>query len=135
MATAYFINASPTDVKVTLNTGDQNKLNPMSVAGDGKSVSAPAWGADIQSLPAQDKFGGGGNNNELLYVSEQSGITRRYNITSTVSTVLDLFFFLFEDSIVGEDQTGSSSGITIELKETVSTAVLAARSRKPGYDR
>jgi hypothetical protein len=118
MATAYFVNGSPTDVKVTLNGGDQNKLDPISVSGDGKAVSGPAWGASIKAFPSSDVFGGDNSNNEVLFHSEQRQKTRRYRITSDVSTVLDLYFFMFEDSIVGEDQTGDSSKITIELVES-----------------
>mmetsp|Transcript_22455 Transcript_22455/g.36274 ORF Transcript_22455/g.36274 Transcript_22455/m.36274 type:complete len:122 (-) Transcript_22455:395-760(-) len=115
MAKAYFINASPTDVKVTLNTGAQNPLAPVSVNSDGTAVSGPAWAAQIEARPSADVFGGDTHENELLFVSEQKAKTRRYQITSKVSTVLDLYFFMFEDTIVGEDLTGDSSGITITL--------------------
>jgi hypothetical protein len=119
MAKAYFINSTPTNVKVILNGGDQQKLAPVSVASGGAAVNAPAWGALISSFVNPNVFSGDGKDNELLYSSEQSGKTRRYAISSTVSTVLDLYFFMFEDSIVGEDQTGSSKGITITLSTTL----------------
>lgn len=119
MAKAYFINGTPTNVKIILNQGTQNSLNPMSVAPDGKSVSGPAWAAEIKSTKGQNVFGGNNDDNELLYSSEQSGKTARYSIKSSVSTVLDLYFFMFEDTIVGEDQTGDSSKITIKRIETL----------------
>jgi hypothetical protein len=117
MANAYFINGTPTEVKIVLNSGDQNKLEPISVASSQDSISAPAWAASISAFPAPNVFAGGPDAqvNELTYSSTQSGKTRRYNITSTVSNTLDLYFFMFEDSIQGEDQTGSSAGITITL--------------------
>jgi hypothetical protein len=116
MATAYFINGTPTTVKITLNGGDQRSLLSISVAQDKKSVTGPAWGAVIAANKAPDIFGSdnaGSVENEFLFSSSQSGITRRYRIVSTVSNVLDLYFFMFEDTIIGEDQTGSSKQITI----------------------
>ncbi|CAA0081668.1 Uncharacterised protein [BD1-7 clade bacterium] len=119
MATAYFINATPTKTKVQLNTGNLNSLAPMSVDSSSEAVSAPAWGADIAAFVSPDTFAGDNKVNELLYSSQQSGKTRRYKITSSVSTTLDLYFFLFEDTIVAEDQTGSSASIHIEHIETM----------------
>lgn len=116
MGNAYFINATPTDVKMTLNGGDQHKLAPVSVGSDKDKVTGAAWAASIKSSKAADIFGASLQDtpdNEILFSSEQSGITRRYSISSTVSNVLDLYFFMFEDTIIGEDQTGSSKGIHI----------------------
>jgi hypothetical protein len=116
MAIAYFVNATPTEVKTVLNGGDQHKLAPISAGADKKSVTGTAWGAKIETHKTADVFGSSSGEpvaNEVLFSSFQSGITRRYTVTSTVSNVLDLYFFMFEDTIVGEDQTGSSKGITI----------------------
>ena len=116
MATAYFVNGTPTNVKIVLNAGDQTSLAPISVASDKKSVTGPAWGAKIEANKGPNVFGSSSGEpivNELLFSSLQSGITRRYHVTSTVSNVLDLYFFMFEDTMVGEDQTGASKGITI----------------------
>jgi hypothetical protein len=116
MATAYFVNGTPTTVKMVLNAGDQTKLAAISVAADKKSVTGPTWGAPIAASKGPDVFGSGSGEtvvNELLFSSSQSGITRRYNVTSTFSNTLDLYFFMFEDSMVGEDQTGSSDKISI----------------------
>jgi hypothetical protein len=123
MAKAYFINGTPTNVKAVLNGGDQHKLGPISVNAAGNAVTGTAWGATISAFPSPDGFSGDGKDNELLYSSEQSGTTRRYKITSKVSTVLDLYFFMFEDSIVGEDNTGSSDKITITKIETLTTSL------------
>lgn len=123
MAKAYFINATPTKVRAVLNAGDQHKLDPISVAAAGNAVTGTAWGATISAFPAPDVFAGDSKENEVLFSSEQSGSTRKYKITSKVSTVLDLYFFMFEDSIVGEDNTGSSAGITITKVETLATSL------------
>ena len=125
MAKAYFINATPTNVKAVLNGGDQHKLAPISVAAGGAAVTGTAWGATISAFTSPDGFGGDGKDNELLFSSEQSGTTRRYKITSKVPTVLDLYFFMFEDSIVGEDNTGGSGQITITKVETLKTSLFA----------
>ena len=123
MAKAYFINATPTDVKNVLNVGDQHALAPISVNAAGTAVTGTSWGATISAFPNKNVFSGDGKENEVLFSSEQSGITRKYKITSKVSTVLDLYFFMFEDTIVGEDQTGSSAGITITKGETLKTSL------------
>ena len=125
MAKAYLINATPTNVKAVLNGGDQQKLAPISVNAAGNAVTGTAWGAVIKAFPAPDVFSGDGKDNELLFSSEQSGTTRRYKISSKVPTVLDLYFFMFEDSIVGEDNTGSSAQITITKIETLTTSLFA----------
>ncbi|MGD2114033.1 MAG: hypothetical protein PVG07_03210 [Acidobacteriota bacterium] len=119
MAKAYFINSTPTNVKVVLNGGDQHKLDPISVSAQGTAVTGPAWAADIKAFPSPDVFSGDGKDNEVLFSSEQSGKTRRYSIESTVSVTLDLYFFMFEDTIIGEDQTGSSKDIKIVKVETL----------------
>lgn len=121
MAKAYFINSTPTNVKVQLNGGDLHKLAPISVSPSGNSISAPAWAAEIKAFKGPDVFGGDDNDNEVLFSSEQSGRTRRYSIKSTFSTTLDLYFFMFEDTIVGEAQTGASDKITIKLETTLQT--------------
>jgi hypothetical protein len=125
MAKAYFVNGTPTNVKVVLNSGDQHKLDPISVNAGATAVTGPTWAAAISAFPNKDVFSGGpdGKENEVLFSSEQSGITRRYKIVSKVSTVLDLYFFMFEDSIVGEDQTGASGQITITKSETLKTSL------------
>jgi hypothetical protein len=123
MAKAYFINATPTNVKAVLNGGDQHKLAPISVAAGGAAVTGTAWAATISAFPSPDGFSGDGKDNEVLFSSEQSGTTRRYKITSKVPTVLDLYFFMFEDSIVGEDNTGSSAQITITKVQTLSSSL------------
>ena len=125
MAKAYFVNGTPTNVKVVLNSGDQKPLDPISVNAGATAVTGPTWAAAISAFPNKNVFSGGpdGQKNELLFSSEQSGITRRYSIKSTVSTVLDLYFFMFEDTIVGEDQTGASAGITITKAETLKTSL------------
>lgn len=116
MGKAYFINATPTDVKMVLNGGDQHSLAPISVGAGDTSVTGTAWAAEIKANKAPDIFGASlqeSPDNEVLFNSQQSGITRKYTISSTVSNVLDLYFFMFEDTIIGEDQTGSSKGISI----------------------
>lgn len=125
MGKAYFINATPTDVKNVLNVGDQKPLAPISVNATGTAVTGTSWAATISAFPNKNVFSGGpdGQKNEVLFSSEQSGVTRRYSIKSTVSTTLDLYFFMFEDTIVGEDQTGSSAGITITKGETLKSSL------------
>jgi hypothetical protein len=111
MASAYFINAGPTNLQVGLNAGPPNSLLPIVVGTD--VVSAPAWPASIESFAEPNVFSGKGNANEVLFITEQSPNTLRFIITSTVSTILDLYFFMSADSIVGWDQTGSTYGIVI----------------------
>ena len=123
MGKAYFINATPTNVKTTLNSGSQKEYAPISVNAAGNAVTGTAWGATISAHTSPDGFAGDSKENELLFSSEQSGTTRRYSIKSKVSIVQDLYFFMFEDSIVGEDNTGSSANITITKGPSLSTSL------------
>ncbi|MEM7586879.1 MAG: hypothetical protein AAF560_26045, partial [Acidobacteriota bacterium] len=112
MATAYFINASPVKVTITLNGGRQHDLDAISVADDGKAIKGPAWGAAIEEFPAREVLGGGRRENEFTFRGQIG--TTKYHIYSSVPIVRNLYFFMFEDRIVGEDDNGNTKDITIE---------------------
>lgn len=113
LGNAYFVNASPTEIRLTLNGGLQVKLDPISVNSAGNAVTGPAKKFAISANKGEDVFGGNGVSNEITVRTTQTGRTAVYTIESKVPTTLDLYFFMFEGSVVGEDQTGSSSGIKI----------------------
>lgn len=140
MATAYFINGTPTTVKILLNGGDQQNLDPISVDASGKAVKGPAWGASISAFTNPNVFGANGKQNQLVVRSEQSPGFNTYIIESSFASVLNLYFFIFEDTIVGEDQTGASgqikitriSGETIESLAQAGERLLASGSSGKG---
>ena len=130
LGTAYFVNGSPTEIKLTLNGGDQFKLAPMSVSSEGKAVSGPAKSFPISANKGEDTFGGNDAHNELTVRTEQRGTTFTYTIQSDVPTTLDLYFFMFEGTVVGEDQTGASNKIKVIPYNTDAVLSLAATVKR-----
>lgn len=48
-------------------------------------------------------------------------------ITSTVSTALDLYFYIFDNAIYGVDQTGGTDGIIARQADIGAQMLLAAK--------
>ena len=110
----YFVNASPTQLKLTLNGGPRKVIEPMSVNDNGTAVTGPAHKYNIGTNMAEDVFGANHNPNEITVRTELTGTTNIYTIRSTYPGTHDLYFFMFEGSVVGEDQDGESDDIKIE---------------------
>lgn len=127
MANAYFVNATPFTVSLNLNVEQQNHpLVPYEIqaaatsfgeegaveAGDA-SLQLATWPTAYQAFPSPGVLGSNGASNVLVVFPMGSSKYQAYEIFSTVSTVLDVFIYVLGDTLVGSDQTGSTSGITI----------------------
>lgn len=127
MANAYFLNAMPVSISLNLNVEQQNHLlDPYSVStssqnqrvesvnASGESIFTWAsWKTAYQAYPNTSVLGNGGASNVLVVFPSGSNRFLAYEIVSKVNTTLDVYIFVLGDTLVGTDQTGSTTGITI----------------------
>jgi len=124
MANAFFLNATPYIIAVNLNTSLQNQIlaPPISVAPE--SAILAAWKAPITALPFQGQFGANNSQNLMLVISEGSSSYMVWDIHSSVSVALNLYFYILGDQVVGMDETGSTERIVVSgASKVVATRV------------
>lgn len=127
MATVYLLNTTSVRISVNLNAELQNHiLDPRIDDVQGKAVVLPAWGAPLAAMPGPGVFGCNSSSNLLTVFSEQLPIPALYEISSSVSLTLDLYFYVLADTVAGADQTGTTSGITVKVVSPELAARLAA---------
>jgi hypothetical protein len=117
MAKAVFLNASPYTIAVNLNESLSNSnIDPMSDPTSADPPTLTVYGAPyvIAGQSSPDVFGGNGVDNQLIVFAPDRGPTELWHLKSTVSTALDLYFYMFDDQLFGVDQTGSSANIAIQ---------------------
>ena len=119
MANAFFLNATPYIIAVNLNTSLQNQIlaPPISVAPE--SAILAAWKAPITAHPFQGQFGANNAQNLMLVISEGSSSYMVWDIHSSVSVVLDLYFYILGDQVVGMDATGFTDRIRVSAASQV----------------
>ena len=113
MANAFFLNATPNILAVNLNTSLQYQIVEPEIQTAPESVTMAAWKAPLASTPGQGVFGGNNAQNLLMVVSMGHPGYEVWSITSSISVVLNLYFYIMDDQIVGIDATGSTQGIVI----------------------
>ena len=103
MANAFFLNATPYIIAVNLNTSLQNQiLTPqISIAPDGDplEITLGAWKAPIATTPRQGEFGGNNLQNLMLVISPGTSNYVVWDIRSSVSVALDLYFYVLGKSV------------------------------------
>ncbi|MCG7561327.1 MULTISPECIES: hypothetical protein [Pseudoalteromonas] len=119
MATASFINSTTNTIQVRLNDGELYTLEPFSVitsdAGQPSVIKSQAHPYPIKARDDRDVFGADNRNNTLVVTSDAAASSSRYTITTNNTRLLNLnqYYFIFQDQVTGEDQTGSTDGIHI----------------------
>ena len=122
MANAYFCNCVADEIAVNLN----NQLAPTQV--NSRALDAVD---DINKLPMavfpiidagereKGKFSADtGNTVVVNFATLRDSAT--YEITADKSVAgNDLYFYVFENTLVGQDQVGKSAGISIQAHETI----------------
>ena len=124
MANAFFLNATPYIIAVNLNTSLQNQIlaPPISVAPE--SAILAAWKAPITAHPFQGQFGANNSQNLMLVISEGSSSYMVWDIHSSISVALNLYFYILGDQVVGMDETGSTERIVVSgASKVVATRV------------
>ena len=114
----YFGNSVADTVSVNINDSLQNLvLTPRSTteAGDVVTIiNCPATQAPTGPNPDKGKFAtGGGSNKVQVQFSELQSKPQTYTVTATDLAGRDLYFYVFNGTLVGQDQTGYPNGIVI----------------------
>lgn len=113
MAEAMFLNATPFRIAVNLNSQlDNRALGALSVAADHAVLQS--WPAPVAAFPRQGVLGNGGQSNYLTVFSEGSAQPKVWEILSTVSVTLDLYFYVMDGEVTGVSQSGSTAGIVVQ---------------------
>jgi hypothetical protein len=124
MANAFFLNATPYIIAVNLNTSLQNQILAPPIAVAPESVKLAAWKAPITAHPFQGQFGANNSQNLMLVISEGSSSYMVWDIHSSVSVALNLYFYILGDQVVGMDETGSTGRIVVSgASKVVATRV------------
>ena len=128
MSNAFFLNAQPYIIAVNLNTSLQNQILAPQISVAQESAILAAWKTPIATFPVQGQFGGNNQQNLLLVISEGSSSYKVWEIRSRVPVVLDLYFYILGDQVVGMDQTGSTGGIVVSGASKVVAAQVFMRA-------
>lgn len=128
MANAFFLNATPYRIAVNLNTSLQNQILEPQISVAAESAILAAWKAPIAARPFQGWFGGDNSQNLMLVISEGSSSYTVWEIRSSVSIALNLYFYILGDQVVGMDETGSTERIVVSGTSKVVAAQVFMRA-------
>lgn len=120
MAKVYFGNCVNDQISVNLNYALSPKvLEKRNVENDGtETIRVPAVSLEIKANKDKGIFGNSATNNvQIIFATVLAGA----NLFDVSITNLlhgdDLYFYVFENTLVGQNQVGSSQGIVIEMVE------------------
>lgn len=119
MANAFFLNATPYVIAVNLNTALQNQILTPEISVADESATLAAWMAPIATTPRQGEFGGNNFQNLMLVISPGTSNYVVWDIRSSVSVALNLYFYILGDQVVGMDATGSTARIVVSAASKV----------------
>ena len=128
MANAFFLNATPYVIAVNLNTALQNQSLSPAISIADESATLTAGKAPVVTTPRQGEFGGNNLQNLMLVISEGSSSYMVWEIHSSVSVALNLYFYILGDQVVGMDQTGATARIVVSAASKVVAAQVFMRS-------
>src|ERR1700761_4365752 len=117
----YFANSVNDTISVNINNGINNYvLTPRTTTSASGVVTAINCTAkQIPTGPNKDKdvfgTGGGSQNVNLITVQFENleADDQRYHVTTSGLAGRDLYFYVFDGDLVGQDETGLAAGITI----------------------
>ena len=116
MATAYFGNGVNDTISVNLNNELAGKvLNPRALDATKTNFLLPLTSYPIKANKDKGVLGGGGavNKVSIQFTNIADPASYSIQIDGTV-TGQDLYFYVFENTLVGQNQSGRASGITIK---------------------
>ena len=130
MATAYFGNSVNDTISVNLNNELAGRvLNARALDGTKTNFLLPLTSYPIKANQDKGVLGGAGALNKVAIQFTGLADEARYSIQlDNTVTGQDLYFYIFENTLVGQDQAGRSSGITIK-DITPPAAKSAAKSK------
>lgn len=133
MPTAYFGNGVNDTISVNLNNAlGASTLTARALATPATTVNLPVAAFPIKANKDKGTFGGSGTVNSVTiqFTSLADPAQYKIQVDGTV-TGQDLYFYVFENTIVGQDQAGRSSGVTITpVAQLASASAKSAKSTK-----
>lgn len=135
MPTAYFCNTTTVSVALNLNDELQNhELGPGTIATD---VDLPCWDAAVAANPAPGQLGTSDSTNVLVVFSEAGSGPLLFEVRVAQTASLDVYFYVFGDTVVGALSTGFTEGVTVVPLpyERLTTITATRRARDKDRDR
>jgi hypothetical protein len=121
---AYFVNAVKDQISVNLNNALQNTaLSPRpGLDGDVQSITMAVAPFEIKPNKEKSVFGLGSINRVVIQFASIDP-SNRFDITVSSLSGQNLYFYVFENTMVGQDEQGSSFGIKIEMLQNFLRAI------------
>jgi hypothetical protein len=131
MPTAYFGNSVNDTISVNLNNELAGRvLNPRALDATKTNFLLPLTSYPIKANKDKGVLGAAGAMNKVTIQFTGLADEARYSIQiDNTVTGQDLYFYIFENTLVGQDQAGRSSGITIKDITPQPTAKSSAKSK------
>ena len=122
MPMAYFSNAVKDQISVNVNYALQNiELDPRPGLGPGAAgtITMSVASYDIKANKDKGVIGSGSTNRVTIIFGDINPDPNLFDVTLTNLAGQNLYFYVFENTLVGQDEIGSSLGIKIEMLQTV----------------
>ena len=121
MATAYFCNGVTETININLNnelTG--TSLKPRATQPDACTNSLPMHAVPVAKTSDKGTFNKNKANTVVIRFGTLKEESNTFNIEVDDSVAeQDLYFYVFENTLVGQDQAGRSTGVSIQVHETI----------------
>jgi hypothetical protein len=121
MANAYFCNCVADKISVGLNGQiDATQVKPRALDGDINNLPMAVFPITDAVGREKGKFSAAASNTVVVNFETLRDSQATYEITVDKSVAgKDFFFYVFENTLVGQDQVGKTEGISIQAHEIV----------------
>lgn len=122
MAMAFFSNAVKDQISVNINYALQGvELDPRPGLGPdaAKTITMSVASFNIKANKDKGVFGSSDTNRVTVIFGSLNPDPNQFDVTVTNLTGQNLYFYVFENTLVGQNEIGSSLGIKIEMLQTV----------------
>ncbi|HEX8282671.1 MAG TPA: hypothetical protein VF588_04925 [Pyrinomonadaceae bacterium] len=130
--TAYFANGVNDIISVNLNNAlSATQLAARALATPATTVNLPVAAFPIKANKDKGVFGGKGNTNLVIINFTNIADPMQFKIAIDGSvTGQDLYFYIFDNTLVGQNAQGTATGITITVVPAPTLMASAAKSTK-----
>jgi hypothetical protein len=122
MAMAYFANAVNDTITVNINnalSGTELTPRPVLNPNDAKSLCMEVAPFVIKPNKGKRVFGIDSVNRVTIQFATFRDDPNQFDVTTTNLSGQNLYFYVFENTLVGQNEQGSSLGIKIEMLQVV----------------
>jgi hypothetical protein len=133
MANAYFCNCVADRITVGLNNQLEPTLvgsRPLVAVGSTNQLPMAAYPITFGGVRESGTFSAeAGNTVVILFETIRDSATFEITVEEGVAGN-DLYFYVFEHTLVGQDQVGKAAGISIQAHETVKKLIQSGTEKK-----